>query len=114
MCDKPIKWGIKLYELCKSSSRYVYNFTVMCHEPGVSNKPFDICLCLLEPLSNGGHTLYVDNYYCNSELCHTLAAKNTSVVGTVQVNRIGMPKDLVQQPMQTGDTDFRQKNECCG
>ena len=102
---------MKLYELCESSSGYLYNFEVMCHEPGVSNKPLDICLRRLEPLSNRGHTLYVDSRYCNPELCHTLAAENTAVVGTVRANRIGMPKDLVQQPMQTGDSDFRRKNE---
>lgn len=111
MQDKPIKWGLKLYELCESSSGYVCNLEVMCHEPGISNKPLDVCLRLLEPYANDGHTLYVDNYYCNPELAHRLSAENTNVVGTVRSNRIGLPKDLAQKKMKQGEMDYRRKNQ---
>ncbi|BFZ08488.1 hypothetical protein BsWGS_11527 [Bradybaena similaris] len=86
MKDKPVKWGIKLYELCESSSGYVWNFEIMCKMPGLSNKPFDVCHRLLQPLKNKGHVLYVDNYYCCPELAHSLTVENTSVVGTVRAN----------------------------
>ena len=64
MKDKPVKWGIKLYELCESESGYVWNLEVMCHQPGVSNKPHDVVHRLLDTLIHTGYRLFVDNYYC--------------------------------------------------
>ena len=111
MRDKSVKWGQKMYELGESSSGYVVNMEVMCHSPGVNNTPFDVCMRLLEPLRNLGHTLYVDNYYCNPHLAETLSAECTQVVGTVRSKRVGFPKDLVQQHMARGDVDYRCKNQ---
>ncbi|KAK3771432.1 hypothetical protein RRG08_011367 [Elysia crispata] len=109
MKDKPVKWGIKLYELCESWSDYEWDFEIMAHEPGLSNAPFDICQRLIHSLKNAGYTLFIHNFYCNPALCDALAADNTMVVGTVPANPIGLPKDLIQQPMNKGDMDFRQK-----
>ena len=81
------KWGIKLYELCESSSGYVWTFEVMCHQPGLSNKPHDVCHRLMDKLKNEGRTLIVDNYYCSPELAESFAAEDTAVVGTVRPNR---------------------------
>ncbi|XP_070205714.1 piggyBac transposable element-derived protein 4-like [Littorina saxatilis] len=111
MKDKPTKWGMKLYELCESVSGYVCNMEVMCHEPGVSNKPKEVCLRLLTPFANKGHTLFVDNYYCNPALADELVAENTALVGTVRANRIGLPRDLAKQQMQQGEMDYRRKNQ---
>ena len=98
MKDKPVKWGIKLYELCESGSRYVWDFEIMAHEPGLSNAPFDICQRLIHPLKNVGFTLFIENFYCNPALCDALAADNTMVEGTVRANRIGLPKTLFSSP----------------
>ena len=61
--NKPVKWGIKLYELCESVSGYVYTLEVYCRYPNISNTPADVVKRLLEPIRNLGHTLYMDNYY---------------------------------------------------
>ena len=111
MKDKPIKWGIKLYELCERESGYVWNLEVMCHQPGVSNKLHNIVHRLLDTLVNSGYQLFVDIYYCCQTLAHSLAALDTEVVGTVRSNRVGMPKDLVTQPMARGDVDHRRLNQ---
>ena len=110
MKDKPIKWGIKLYELCESASGYVWDFEIWCRAPNVSNSPRDVCLRLLEPLHSEGRTLFIDNYYCCPLLAHELIAENTNVVGTVRANRVGMPKDL-RTNLATGEIDYRRNNQ---
>lgn len=111
MRDKPTKWGIKLYELCESSSGYVWTFEVMCRYPGLSNTPHDVCLRLMQQLKNEGRTLYLDNYYCAPALAASLAAEDTAVVGTVRPNRKELPKDLMNQPLRVGQVDYRRKNQ---
>ncbi|GFS12713.1 LOW QUALITY PROTEIN: PiggyBac transposable element-derived protein 4 [Elysia marginata] len=111
MEDKTVKWGIKLNQLCESGSGYVWDFKIMAHIPGLS--PYDICHRLISPLTHVGHCLYIDNFYCkcNPALCDSLAAVDTMVVGTVRSNRIDLPKDLIQQPMNRGDMDYRRRNQ---
>ncbi|GFN97637.1 PiggyBac transposable element-derived protein 4 [Plakobranchus ocellatus] len=111
MKDKPMKWGIKFYELCESSSGYVWSFEIMHGDTNLSNKPFDVVHRLIDPLLNKGHCLYVDNYYCNPALCDSLSANNTMVVGTVRANRIGLPRDFMNKPLATGEMDFRRQNQ---
>ncbi|GFR80383.1 PiggyBac transposable element-derived protein 4 [Elysia marginata] len=111
MKDKPTKWGIKFYELCESSSGYVWSFKIMSGEVNVSNKPFDVVHRLIHPLLNSGHCLYVDNYYCNPALCGSLAANNTMVVGTVHANRVGLPKEFMQRSLVTGEMDYLRLNQ---
>ena len=110
MRDKPIKWGMKLYELCESQSGYVYRFEVMCRMPSLSNKPTDVVLRLIDPLLGKGYSLYVDNYYCCPPLAHILSQKDTAIVGTVRANRVGLPADLAKKKMKRGELDFRRQN----
>ena len=62
--NKPVKWGMKLYELCESSSGYVYNVEIYCRFPGLSNSPSEVVKRLLEPLANEGRTLYLTTTTC--------------------------------------------------
>ena len=94
MKDKPTKWGFKFYDLCESKSGNVYRLEMLCGQPGLSNKPHDVVMCLVDPLLKKGYHLYIDNYYCEPSLCATLAAKKTMVCGTVRKNRQQMTRDL--------------------
>ena len=109
MKDKPQRWGIKLYELCESSSGYVWDFEIYAMVPGVSNKPFDVVHRLIEPLKQKGYIVYFDNYYCNPQLCLSLAADGTNSVGVARANRVGMPSELVQTPLQVREVDYRRQ-----
>ena len=62
MRDKPTKWGLKFYELCESSSGYVYRFEMFCAAPGVSNKPYDVTRRLVSPPELQGYHLFIDTY----------------------------------------------------
>ncbi len=107
MRNKPNKWGIKLYELCESSSGYVYDFEIYTAQPGVSNRPTDVVLRLAEPLFHLEHIIYTDNYYTCPELAEKLAENNTHLVGNVRRNRKGMP--TMETKLKKGETDFRRK-----
>ena len=109
MKDKPVRWGMKLYELCESSSAYVYDFEIFAADPELSNKPVDVVMRLSAPLLEKGRSVYVDNYYCCPDLAEQLAEKDTHCVGTVRANRQGLPKHELQAPVQRGTVQaFRQ------
>ena len=68
MKDKPVKRGIKFYELCESEAAYVFDFEIFTAIPGLSNKPVNIVTRLAEPLLNKGRRIYVDNITVQSLL----------------------------------------------
>ena len=107
--NKPNKWGIKLYEVCESSSAYVFNFEIYAAEPNVSNKPRDVVNRLLEPLINKGYWVYCDSYNTSTDLVSDLAAKKTMFVGTVQKNRRGLPRELMLMNIKKGESVYRRK-----
>ncbi|GFO50627.1 PiggyBac transposase uribo2 [Plakobranchus ocellatus] len=111
--DKPTKRGFKLYELCESSSGYVWSVEMYCADKRISNKPVDVTMRRLQPLLDQGYRLYVDNYYiyCCPELWNQMQGRNTMLVGTCRKNGVGMPADLFQSRQRPGDFDFRQKGQ---
>ncbi|GFO40111.1 PiggyBac transposable element-derived protein 4 [Plakobranchus ocellatus] len=111
MKDKPTKWGFKLYELCESSSGYVWSIEMYCADKRISNKPVDMTMRLFQPLLDQGYRLYVDNYYCCPDLWNQMQGRNTMLVGTCRKNRVGMPADLFQNRQRPGDFDFRRKGQ---
>jgi len=71
---KSSKFGIKSYELCESSSGYLWSFIIYTGKDtvfqtafisGDTNKTAAILLSLVEPLLKKGRTLWMDNF-CNS------------------------------------------------
>ncbi|KAK3800749.1 hypothetical protein RRG08_003154 [Elysia crispata] len=108
--DKPTPWGIKMYELCESGSGYVFRFEIYAREPGLSNRPTDVVLRLMEPLLGQGYHLYTDNYYSCPELFTFLMQKQTMCTGTVRANRLGMPREMMKQTLNPGESTFRRKD----
>lgn len=109
--DKPVSRGIKLYMLADSKSAYVYSFEIYAAEPGLSNKPHDVCMRLLRTLLDKGYHLYVDNYYACPTLAEELVKRNTMLVGTCRSNRKGFPKDLVAEKLNVGEISFRRRED---
>lgn len=48
-------------------------------------------------LLDKGYCVYADNFYCSPEAALALIEKKTDLVGTVRVNRKGVPKDIVNK-----------------
>ncbi|KAK7097638.1 piggyBac transposable element-derived protein 4-like [Littorina saxatilis] len=111
MKDKPTKWGFKFYELCDSSTGYVFHFEMFCADRRLSNKPYDVVMRLMVPLMDKGYQLFIDNYYCCPKVCEDLSARGTMVCGTVRRNRVGLPKEMCAADvnLEKGAIDYRRK-----
>ena len=90
---KAAKFGIKTFELCESTSGYLWNFIVysgagteVTTETDVPDKlkSSKIVIKLCEPLLNKGYTLWMDNYYNSPSLCLLLKDKGVNVAGTLR------------------------------
>lgn len=106
MPQKPSRYGIKLYILSESKTGYVWNFDIFC---GQANAITEVVMNLLDSLAGKGHTLFTDRYYTSPTLAAKLENVQTALVGTVQKNRIGMPRALRNPILQKGEQIFRRK-----
>ncbi|PNF31583.1 hypothetical protein B7P43_G00790 [Cryptotermes secundus] len=97
---KAAKFGIKTFELCESSSGYVWSFLVYTGQgmeltnqyvTAETNKTTAIVITLLENLLGRGHTVWMDNFYNSPDLARFLKSKNTDCVGTLRPNRKNVP-----------------------
>lgn len=121
--SKPHKFGIKLYRICESSSRYcvlfdMYNSTEGCasYTEPIDIDPFathttKIMVRLLprSGLLGKGHVVYLDNYYNSPELAEVLVNEDTYLCGTVRSKGRGMPKAFAQVKLKPGDSIYRRK-----
>ena len=93
---KPIKWGIKIFTLAEAKTGYVLNLLPYAgkrEDTGVG-KTTQTVLDVGKHYLNKGHRYFTDNYYTSVELMTKLQAKNTLSCGTVNSNRVGLPKDM--------------------
>jgi hypothetical protein len=99
---KASKFGIKIYELCDSTTGYLWSFLVYTGKdteldstlltPDM-NKPTSVVLQLVEPLLKQGRTVWMDNYYNSPFLARTLKnTYRTDCVGTLNSNRKNVPQ----------------------
>ena len=109
--NKPVKWGIKLYELCESESGYVFNLEVYCRYPDLSNAPSAVVKRLLDPLKGEGRSLYMDNYYMCPVLASELILENTNCIGTTRSNRVDFPRELRATNYRLGQMEYRRKGQ---
>ena len=109
MPNKPYKWGIKLYELCESSSGYVHTKEVHGGANNVSYASDQVVLRLMAPLVNKGHALYTDNYYSSPTLFDKLVNLDTKTVGTVRTNRREIPLDFKTLKLARGEIAYRRR-----
>ncbi|CAH2002110.1 unnamed protein product [Acanthoscelides obtectus] len=99
--SKRKRFGIKFYMLCESSTGYVYNFFVYTGaDTNYGHKYIEqpiaarIVLSLCDSLLNKGHCLFLDNFYTSPHLVEELTKRRTDCVGTMRINRKGIPQDI--------------------
>ncbi|XP_051170484.1 piggyBac transposable element-derived protein 4-like [Leptopilina boulardi] len=93
------RFGIKLYEMCESKSRYAYNVKIYAGKDadksytdkriGVSG---EVVKLLIGDLNEQGGTLFIDNWYTSPMLALQLHNQKTNVFGTVRINPKHLPK----------------------
>nr|CAH7735314.1 unnamed protein product [Callosobruchus chinensis] len=109
--SKRKRFGIKLFMLCESSTGYIYNFIVYTgastnYGPKYNDEPVAsrIVLSLADSLLNKGHCLFLDNFYSSPDLAQKLAGQRTDCVGTMRINRKGIPVEIKTKKLEKGES----------
>lgn len=114
---KRSRFGLKGFVIADSSNGYVLNTVIYTGKEGpTSSKDLAsrVVKQLIEPYTNKGYRLYVDNWYTNVPLFLELEEKGVLACGTVRGNRKYLPKEIVNakdQQVKTlarGESLFRQ------
>lgn len=97
---KPIKWGIKQFCLCESSTGYrlkniIYTgkYNAQVDVAGFSTTE-KVVIDLLDGFENKGHIVYTDNFYSSPNLFLYLQSIGIGACGTVRATRKLMPEAL--------------------
>lgn len=99
------KWGIKLWVLCDSITRYCCAF--YCYKGAQRNELNErvvetglggnvvITLLRMANCLNNGHHMYLDNFFTSINLAKTLYSQNTFLTGTLRKDRKAIPRQLL-------------------
>ena len=92
------RFGLKGFVIADSSNGYVLNTIIYTGKEGpAASKDLasQVVLQLIEPYTNSGYRLYVDNWYTSVPLFLELERRGILACGTVRPNRKYLPKDIV-------------------
>jgi hypothetical protein len=93
---KSLKFSNKSYELCESSSGYLWSFIIYIGKDTRFHQRIKVkqqLLCsLVEPLPGKGHKLWMDNFYSAPVLAIRLKFIKTHCAGTLCLNGKYVPK----------------------
>ena len=100
IANKPVRFGIKIWQLSDSNTGYVYKQQIYCGANGENGKPEKgFARRVVKQLCNGlektYRRLFTDNFYTSVELYQELFELGIYACGTVRANRKNFPKDLV-------------------
>ena len=110
---KPMKWGLKAFVLAESATGYVFEYDVYMgkHRTADSSVEDDeadatgtegVVRKLVRHLG-AGHRVFMDNFYSSPKLFqHLASSQRMASVGTVRINRRGLPQ-AVKQRVAKGD-----------
>lgn len=120
---KRARFGIESYRLCEASSGYVWNILtytgkdtelatiILGKDVSKMTKPTRVVLSLAEKLLNKGYRIVTDNYYTSPELLEILCHFHTDGLGTVRVNRKGLPAEVLQKKLTRYECTAAYKNK---
>lgn len=58
---------------------------------------------LVHDLLNKGYRIYLDNFYTSIHLAGLLYQNNTDIVGTIRINRIGIPSEIKKNRLKKNE-----------
>ncbi|XP_023230290.1 piggyBac transposable element-derived protein 4-like [Centruroides sculpturatus] len=116
--SKRARFGIKFYNLCESSSGYLWNFTIYTGKGTVLNEKYknmplttQIVLTLVEPLLGKGYCLTTDNFYTSPQLADYLLSFQTDYCGTLRLTRRDVPNEIQRKKLKKGETVAMQRGK---
>ncbi|XP_068250307.1 piggyBac transposable element-derived protein 4-like [Palaemon carinicauda] len=113
------RFGIKFFELCESSTGYIWNFCIYSGKNTTfldkyKNLPVTsrVVMSLMDPLLGKGYCLYTDNFYTSPTLADMLVDNETETVGTLRLTRKDVPAFIKNAKLKKGETvaAFRNKS----
>ena len=100
MPDKPVKFGVKFFELCDAKTGYCKNFSLYAgqdnRQAGNLGKTGKVVMDLLKDLYYTNHHLYVDNFYTSPILFLMLKERGILAAGTARPRR-GYPNEQLKR-----------------
>ena len=100
MPDKPVKFGVKFFELCDAKTGYCKNFSVYAgqdnRQAGNLGKTGKVVMDLLKDVYYTNHHLYVDNFYTSPILFLMLKERGILAAGTARPRR-GYPNEQLKR-----------------
>lgn len=114
---KSAQFGQKTYELCDSTTGYLWKFIVYTGKDCEFTSPLitpdmtntrKIVLQLVEPLLHKGYTIWMDNFYNSIELAKQLKEWGTDCVGTIRLNRKNIPPIIKNTKLRKGEIIAKQ------
>ncbi|GBM08919.1 PiggyBac transposable element-derived protein 4 [Araneus ventricosus] len=107
---KRARFGIKFYQLCESSSGYIWNSLIytgkdmpLWNEFPNYKSTTNIVMTLLEDLLDKGYCVTLDNFYTSPELAELLLSHRTEVYGRLRPNKIGVPEEIKKGTLKKGE-----------
>ena len=101
MKSKPIRYGIKIWAMCCSGTKYIHNLEVYLGKAiDVDDKEQNgligqgVVLRLCKNLYYQNHTCIFDNFFTSPKLLESLLQRGIYSVGTVRQGRRGFPTSL--------------------
>ena len=101
MPDKPVRFGIKVWLLASSKSRFVWQMEVYFGEgtcAGSHGLGYHVVERMVRGLENRGHCLVIDNFFASVNLFHELMCKGIWATGTVRRTSKNLPNGLYREP----------------
>ena len=95
--NKPVYFGVRLWELCESATGHCYKFNVYIGKSKNDTNPVlyksaTIVLDLVKELEDNNCNVYFDNHYTSVPLLLALAEKGIGACGTIRANRKVLPQ----------------------
>ena len=101
MPDKPVRFGIKVWLLASSKSRFVWQMEVYFGEgtgAGPHGLGYHVVERMVKGLEHRGHCLVIDNFFASVNLFHELMCKGIWATGTVRRTSKNLPAGLYREP----------------
>ena len=109
--NKAHKFGVKLFKLCESK-RYTYTVKLYSGKGDYQvSLAVDTVLQLCAPYVNAGRTVCTDNFYTCLPLATKLLDVKTHLVGTIRVNRKGLPGAVTKSKLKKGEVIARENKD---
>ena len=117
--SKRARYGIKSYEICESSTGYIWDFFVYTGKSTEYNSAYEnessvgakAILTLAHDLLDKGYCISMDNFFSSTHLFDLLCSRSTDAVGTVRANSKGLPKKLMKKKLNKGDVAAMYKDK---